>query len=102
MNKPSYNGPNYCPNCACNIKAVAISLMAFGPRSEVKSNIESAAPPAPAQNSREKIIAQISELETSGLGTTAISKQLGISAASIYYYRRLAKPKASAQRNGTH
>jgi carbonic anhydrase len=108
MNKPTYVGPCFCPNCGFGLTLIGMTIVMQRMK---EGALHEEASPKPEKKtrsvpklSRDNLIARVTELRAKGLGTTAISKEVGIAVPGVYYYLnqgKLKSVKAKSSRSET-
>jgi DNA-binding CsgD family transcriptional regulator len=88
MNNHSYFGPNFCPNCGCNIRSIAISLAAALPRApEPEERPMKRIGPAKSNSDLTELYKDIQKGLKEGRRLAAICRELGITPQDVYSYR---------------
>jgi len=84
-------GPNFCPNCGCNIKAIALSMaFAAGQFNEPEAPKQLATPPVQSLArgiEKSKEVARLwEEAKAKGKNMTELSMELKMSTGTIWYH----------------
>lgn len=97
MNNHSYFGPNFCPNCGCNIRSIAISLAAALPRAPEPEERPVKRIGPKAELNLPELYKDVQKGLKEGRSLASVCRDLNITPQHIYNYRAKLKNQKRAE-----